>query len=30
MQKLTEKELGDGYVQAVSRFLAGKSAAAQG
>jgi pimeloyl-ACP methyl ester carboxylesterase len=30
MQKLTEKELGDGYVQAVSRFLAGKSAAAKG
>jgi pimeloyl-ACP methyl ester carboxylesterase len=28
--KLTDKEFGDGYVQAVSRFLAGKSVAAKG
>jgi len=30
MEKLTKKKFGDGYVQAVSRFLAGKSAAAKG
>lgn len=29
MAKLTKKEFGDGYVQAVSRFLAGKSARAK-
>jgi pimeloyl-ACP methyl ester carboxylesterase len=28
--KLTDKEFGDGYVQAVSRFLAGKSAVTKG
>lgn len=30
MEKLTQKEFGDGYVQAVSRFLAGKSVTAKG